>query len=172
MTCGSGSVVAKAKEKNYPKYHVSRPVTNLPNALIQKKISGIFLGLYTSLGLSSNSPPWIKQAKLTSTPNQTTSLERFLPAARTGLIYPCLGPVPMIITSPRNSDRFFFLCPQMGLQVICAGFGQLFFMLANCPTRLVVLMDFSCNFCFFSVLFLWSATLLESYSILDFIIGR
>lgn len=77
-----------------------------------RKNSGVFL--HTSLGLSSNSPPWITQAKLISTPTQT-SLQRSLPAARAGLIYPCLEPVPKIITSPRNPDRF---CVQ---QWACSG---------------------------------------------------
>lgn len=69
--------------------------------------SEIFLGLYTNLGLSSNSPHLDKTVKARIHP-QTDSIirERSVPAARARLVYPCSGPVPTAITSPRKSDRF------------------------------------------------------------------
>lgn len=118
--------LGESKREKLPKIPGFKACHKLTQCFDSEKNSGIFLGLYTSLGLRSNSPPWIKQAKLTSTPNQTTSLERFLTAARAGLIYPCLGPVPMITTSPRNSDRVFFVSTNGLASDLCWFWSALF----------------------------------------------
>jgi len=123
-------VKGKRKRKIHPKISGFKACHKCTQCFDSEESSGVFLRLYTNLGLSSNSPQLDKTVQAPTHP-QTDNIvsERLVPAARAGLVRPCSGPVPTekiqtpldsTVTAPTFRSRpaalnhYFFLEPKKG----------------------------------------------------------